>query len=215
MIIKGMPKDSVLKTGRNLALMFGCLLLFSCAGGQLPQAVEKVTRVKVSKPVEALAYIELEAGINSDFQQAVVLMNSGENALAIKMLESVINREQRLIAPFINIAIAYRKTGDTGQAEENLIKALKINPLHPVVNNELGLIYRKAGEFSKARAAYQKVIANYPEFAPAKRNLGVLCDLYLRDFECALEQFENYLALNPDDKNVPIWIADVKLRAGR
>ena len=173
MIIKGMPKDSVLKTARNLALMFICLFLFACASGQLPLAVEKRAEVKESKPVETLAYIELETGINSDFQQAVVLMNSGEYALAIKTLESVINREQRLIAPFINIAIAYRKTGDIGQAEENLIKALKINPLHPVVNNELGLIYRKAGEFNKARAAYQKVIANYPEFAAAKRNLGV------------------------------------------
>jgi tetratricopeptide (TPR) repeat protein len=215
MIIKGLPKDSVLDTVSNLALMFSCLLLFSCAGGQLPQGVEKITQVKVSKPVEALAYIELEAGIDSDFQQAVALMENGEYALAIKTLESVINREQRLIAPFINIAIAYRKTGDIEQAEKNLNKALKIDPLHPVANNELGLIYRKAGKFNKARAAYQKVITNYPEFAAAKRNLGVLCDLYLRDFECALEQFENYLALNPEDKNVPIWIADVKQRAGQ
>ena len=90
-----------------------------------------------------------------------------------------------------------------------------MDPLHPVANNELGLIYRKAGKFKEARTTYQKVIANYPEFAAAKRNLGVLCDLYIRDFECALEQFENYLELNPDDKNVPIWIADVKQRAGQ
>lgn len=215
MIIKRLPKDSVLKRVGNLALMFSCLLLFSCAGGQLQQGVERVTEAKVSKTVEAVSYIELEAGIDTDFQQAVVLMENGEYALAIKSLESVINREQRLIAPFINIAIAYRKTGDTEQAEKNLTKALKIDPLHPLANNELGLIYRKAGKFNKARAAYQKVITNYPEFAAAKRNLGVLCDLYLRNFECALEQFENYLELNPDDKNVPIWIADVKQRAGQ
>jgi tetratricopeptide (TPR) repeat protein len=215
MIIKRLPKDSVLKTVGNLALMFSCLLLFSCASGQLPQGVEKVTEVKESKPVEAVDYIELEAGVDSDFQQAVDLMNRGEYALAIKTLESVVNREQRLIAPFINIAIAYRKTGDTEQAEKNLTRALKMDPLHPVANNELGLFYRKAGKFNKARAAYQKVITNYPEFAAAKRNLAVLCDLYLRDFECALEQFENYLELNPDDKNVPIWIADVKQRAGQ
>ena len=215
MIITGLPKGAVLKTVGNLALMFSCLFLFSCASGQLPQGVEKVTEVKASKPVEAVAYIELAAGIESDFQQAVALMENGEYALAAKTLESVINREQRLIAPYINIAIAYRNTGDTEQAEENLNKALKMNPLHPVVNNELGLIYRKAGKFEEARATYQKVIANYPEFGAAKRNLGVLCDLYIRDFECALEQFEKYLELNPDDENVLIWIADVKQRAGQ
>ena len=215
MIIKGRPKGAVLKTVSNLALMFSCLLLFSCASGQLPQAVEQVTEVKQSIPVEATGFIELEAGIESNFQQAIVLMENGEYALAVKTLESVINREQRLIAPFINIAIAYRKTGNTEQAEKNLTIALNMDPLHPVANNELGLIYRKAGKFKEARVTYQKIIANYPEFAAAKRNLGVLCDLYIRDFECALEQFENYLELNPDDKNVPIWIADVKQRAGQ
>jgi len=215
MIIKGLPKGTVLKTVRNLALMFSCMLLFSCASGQLPQSVDKVTEVKQSKPLEAVAYIELEAGIESDFQQGVALMEKGEYALAVKTLESVINREQRLIAPFINIAIAYRKTGDTELAEKNLTLALNMDPLHPVANNELGLIYRKAGRFKEARVTYQKIIANYPEFAAAKRNLGVLCDLYLRDFECALEQFENYLKLKPDDKKVPIWIADVKQRAGQ
>jgi tetratricopeptide (TPR) repeat protein len=214
MIIKGRPRGTVLKTVGNLGMMFSCLFLFSCASGQLPQAVEQVTEVKQSKPVETVTYIELEAGIESDFQHAVGLMENGEYASAVKKLESIISREQRLIAPFINIAIAYRKIGNTEKAEENLNKALKMDPLHPVVNNELGLIYRKAGKFNKARESYQKVIANYPAFAAAKRNLGVLCDLYLHDFECALEQFENYLELNPDDKNVPIWIADVKQRAG-
>ena len=215
MIIKGPLNNAVLKTVGNLALMFGCLFLFSCASGQLQQGVEKVAEVKESKPPEANGFIELETGIESDFQQATVLMENGEYALAVKELESVINREQRLIAPFINIAIAYRKTGNTEQAEKNLTIALTMDPLHPVANNELGLIYRKAGKFEEARVTYQKIIANYPEFAAAKRNLGVLCDLYIRDFECALEQFENYLELNPDDKNVPIWIADVKQRAGQ
>ena len=214
MIIKAQPRAAVLNTTSNLALIFSCLLLFSCASGQLQQRAEKVTAIQQSKPAEAVGFITLEAGIESDFQQAVVLMQNGEHALAVKTLESVINREQRLIAPFINIAIAYRNTGDTGQAEKNLAIALNMDPLHPVANNEQGLIYRKAGKFNEARLAYQKVIANHPEFSAAKRNLGVLCDLYLHDFECALEQFENYLKLNPDDEVVSIWIADVKQRAG-
>ncbi len=50
---------------------------------------------------------------------------------------------------------------------------------------------------------------------PAKRNLGVLCDLYLHDYQCALEQFQDYLELEPGDKEVAIWVADVKRRQNR
>ena len=47
---------------------------------------------------------------------------------------------------------------------------------------------------------------------PRKKNLGILCDLYLHDFDCALEQFSAYLEARPNDKKMVIWIADVKRR---
>ena len=131
------------------------------------------------------------------------------------MLESVVEREQRLPAPYVNLAISQRRTGDEEAAEQNLIKALKLDLHHPVANNELGLLYRKAGKFSAARTAYENAIKEHPRYLPAKRNLGVLCDLYLHDFECALEQFEDYLELRPDDKTVSIWVFDVKQRLGK
>jgi tetratricopeptide (TPR) repeat protein len=81
-----------------------------------------------------------------------------------------------------------------------------------VANNELGLLYRKEGKFNAARTAYENAIQKHPDYLPARKNLGVLCDLYLHDFNCALEQFEGYLELQPDDKTVTIWVADVKRR---
>lgn len=212
MIIKSIDEAGVLKTYGKFAAILSCLLLFSCAAGQLKQDVEPVAEVKASPPLKATGYIELDADIESNFLLAVDLIGNGEYGMAVKTLKSVIKREQRLIAPYINIAIAYRKIGDTEQAEKNLLIALQMDPAHPVANNELGLIYRKIGKFKEARAAYQLVTLNHPEFQAAKINLGVLCDLYIHDFECALEQFERYLEMNPDDKKVAIWIADVKRR---
>ncbi len=84
-----------------------------------------------------------------------------------------------------------------------------------MANNELGLLYRKSGKFNAARTAYENAIKDHPEYLPARRNLGVLCDLYLHDYECALRQFVEYLDLKPDDKTVAIWVADVKQRLGK
>ena len=186
---------------RNFVICFLCVFLFSCAGGPTHDSVKG-----------RLAYVDVSSGVEADFKNAVVLMQKEEYEQAISVLKTVIDREQRLPAPYVNLAMAYNKLDKTTLAEENFVKALKLDIGHPVANNELGLLYRKAGKFNESRAVYENAIKYNPEYLPAKRNLGVLCDLYMHDFECALKQFEDYLELNPDDKTVTIWVADVKRR---
>jgi tetratricopeptide (TPR) repeat protein len=182
-------------------------MLVSCAGTGSRE--EDVSQIKSSRD-----YVQVESDVQSDFDNAIVLMQQQQFAQAAAVLKSVVEREQRLPAPYVNLAIAQRKLDDDKAAEENLIKALKIDLHHPVANNELGLLYRKAGKFKAARTAYENAIKENPDYLPAKRNLGVLCDLYMHDFECALRQFEEYLEYRPDDKTVQIWVADVRLRLG-
>ena len=185
-----------------------CVFLFSCAGGDLRQGYDNGMNKK-------LIHVDVDSDVELDFKNAIVLMQQEEYKQAIDVLKTVIEREQRLPAPYVNIAIAYNRLDESKEAELNLIKALKLDIGHPVANNELGLLYRKAGKFKAARTAYENAINKHPDYLPAKRNLGILCDLYMHDFECALEQFEDYLELRPDDKTAAIWVADVKRRGGQ
>lgn len=195
---------------RKYFIYLFCLFLFSCAGGEYKQ--DDVSTIKMKKQT---SYIDVDSDVELDFKSAIVLMRENQNAQAVAVLKTVIEREKRLPAPYVNIAIAYNKLGDTKAAEENLISALKLDIGHPVANNELGMLYRKAGKFKAARTAYENAIKEHPDYVSVKRNLGVLCDLYMHDYECALEQFEDYLELNPDDKTVAIWVVDVKRRLGK
>ena len=150
--------------------------------------------------------------IRKEFDDAVVLLNQNEYAEAIKLLKAVSGKTSKFSAPYINLGIAYVRTDELGKAEENFKKALEINNQHPVAHNELGLVYRKTGRYVEARQLYESLLVMYPDFMPARKNLGVLCDIYLQDLSCALEQYEKYLSDVPDDEKVKIWVADVNSR---
>ena len=150
-----------------------------------------------------------------DFNQAVAMLKDQNNGQAIDLLEKVIAQSPGISAPYIDIAIAYQRIGKPEQAEEHLKTALKLFPEHPVASNECGLLYRKTGRFAEARVIYEKAIARFPDYYPLHKNLGILCDLYLDDSECALKQFEIYSERMPADAQVKIWISELHMRLGR
>lgn len=158
---------------------------------------------------------QMDEASRIDFQRAVAMLNDQEYGQAIDLLEKIIEQSPGVTAPYIDIAIAYQHIGKLEQAEEHLKTALQLVPEHPVACNEYGLLYRKTGRFAEARAIYEKAIARFPDYYPVHRNLGILCDLYLNDPACALEHYEIYSEARPEDKQVKLWIADLRARLGR
>ena len=151
----------------------------------------------------------------ADFERAVVLMQEGREDQAVPLLEKIVAQSPGVTAPYINLARAYRRAGQFEPAAVMLDKALELVPGHPVANNEYGLLLRQTGRFAEARDVYQATLRIYPEYLPVRRNLGILCELYLDDPACAVEQYTIYNQANPDDRDVALWIADLNLRMGR
>jgi Flp pilus assembly protein TadD len=159
--------------------------------------------------------VRVSGSVRADFERAVGLLQQERYESGIALLVEVTEAAPGLTAAHIDLAIAYGRVGDLPRAEASLKTALELNPRHPVVHNELGILYRRTGRFAEARQSYEKALALQPEFHFARRNLAILCDLYLADRECALEHYQAYTQAVPDDEAAAIWVADLRARAGR
>jgi Tfp pilus assembly protein PilF len=159
--------------------------------------------------------VSVGSGVRSDFEQALELLEQKNFDAGIALLVKVTEAAPNLTSAHIDLAIAYEQVGDLVRAEASIKRALELSPRHPVAYNELGIIYRRTGRFQKARESYEKALELHPEFHFARRNLAILCDVYMADLPCALQNYELYAQAVPEDAAAAIWIADLHKRIGK
>ena len=148
------------------------------------------------------------------YTQALNLMKAGRSNDAELEFKQLALAYPDYAGPQVNLGLLYSRASRYGDAEAAFNAALKRNPDNAVANDELGIVERKLGKFAEAEAAYQRTIAVEPNYAPAYFNLGVLYDLYLDEPKKALEQFEHYLTLAGDNKQVAGWVIELRKRVG-
>lgn len=184
------------------------LILFTLQGCVGTPSAPEGQSASASAPATAAVTARNQAELAS----AVALVKSEQYDKSIEAFKRLAGALPGNPIPLIDLALVYKKLDKPDLAEEQLKRALEIEPDNPVAGNELALLYREKGRFKEARSIYEKVLERYPHFAMGQRNLGILCDLYLRDYKCALVHYQLYKVEAADDKNIKIWIVDLKKR---
>jgi Flp pilus assembly protein TadD len=195
-------------------MILPALMLAACATTEKPQPKAQI-EIQEAVGFTIIEQVSVSDAVRFEYSEALDQFEHGNHEHCIAMLQAVAADAPNVSGPRIDLGMAYHLAGDLEAAEAELQQALELNPEHPVALNELGIIYRKTGRFAEARQSYEAALAVYPGYHHARRNLGVLCDLYLGDLECALQAYEAYMTTVQSDAEATMWIADIRNRLGR
>lgn len=191
----------------KIRMLLVLLLVFlnGCASG--PHKANETQQIRPSATLTSEA--------RDDFDAAMAFIKAEEYPKAIDLLNKVVQAVPNNAVASINLSLAYKKLGKLKQAEESLKLALTAEPGNPVAHNEYALLYRQTGRFSEARGLYENILEKHPNFMMVHKNLGILCDLYTKDYDCAYKHYVIYSDAHQDDKTVKTWIVDLKNRIGK
>ncbi len=195
-----------------MARLPSAFLLIAALGALACSTVTSRTQVRDDGGFTITEQVNVAPEVRAQFDGALALLKQGQYQGGIDLLVQVTAAAPDLIAAHIDLGIAYGQVNDLARAEQSLERALSLNPRHPVAHNELGIVYRKTGRFERARDSYERALELHPEFHYARRNLAILCDVYLADPGCALTHYTLYAAAVPQDESASIWIADLRNR---
>ena len=202
-------------TVHNVVLMLTSAIVISACATSDPVATPARVEIQEEVGFTIVEEARISTDVRIEYDEALILLEQGQTVQGTGLLEAVVEAAPHLSAPRIDLGIAYHRAGDLEAAESSLLLALESNPDHPSAHNELGIVYRKTGRFVEARQSYEAALTFYPGYHYARRNLAILCDLYLADLNCALENYEAYMATVPSDKEASMWIADIRQRIGQ
>ena len=79
---------------------------------------------------------------------------------------------QEIVARAVELEIAYLRLGDTICAEENMHKALDVDPRLPEAHASLALVFQQEQERTVAESHFEKTIALDPKNSAARNNFG-------------------------------------------
>jgi len=103
----------------------------------------------------------------------------------------------------LNLGLLYLHDSRLNEAEAAFKAALTLTPSNPIAGDELGIVERKLGKFSDAEAAYLRAISAETKLRAGASQSGRALRLYMAEPQKALEQFERYIEIAGENKQLP------------
>ena len=154
--------EAILRIDKNEASAYETMALCALETKHFAQAFEAARKLTEAEP----------KNINGSMIASVALMNTGQDELAIHVLEDQISRTPDVPALFFNLHSAYAALGLNQKALEVAMKAIQLVPTNADAYNNLGASLHACARQSDAVIAFQTAVDLNPKHYTARLNLA-------------------------------------------
>ncbi|MDZ8091576.1 MAG: tetratricopeptide repeat protein [Nostoc sp. DedQUE05] len=131
----------------------------------------------------------------ADYGKGLALTTDGKDQEAIAALEKAVYLKDDLVAAWLLLSVAYRKSNQLEQALRAIDKAIQQQPNNPNLYNEKNVILDSLKRYTEAEIAVNKAIDINPR-AAFYNNRGILY-YEQKKWDLALDDFNKAIAINP------------------
>ncbi len=137
--------------------------------------------------VKAEKHVEMNAEVHRVRGQAELARNRVEDAIV--QFEKALAKEPLDASSAFGLAVAYRRLGRLDEAMSALVNVEEIDPAHPGLSLEKGLLAEARGEMQTAAASYRAALEVSPQDMGLKSRLGAVLTMTGQ-----LDEAEKFLA---------------------
>jgi tetratricopeptide (TPR) repeat protein len=126
--------------------------------------------------------------------------DSIEVASQIQTLKEIVKKDPKNLPAWVELGNLYFDMDQPKEAIEAYSQYLAVKPDNPDVRTDMGIMYRKLGQFDKALEEFRKAAQSDPKHVNSRYNIGLVLLHDKQDIKGAIKAWEEYLKVDPNSE---------------
>ena len=126
--------------------------------------------------------------------------DSIEVASQIQTLKEIVKKDPKNLPAWVELGNLYFDTDQPKEAIEAYSRYLAAKPDNPDVRTDMGIMYRKLGQFDRALEEFRKAARSDPKHVNSRYNIGLVLLHDKQDIQGAIKAWEEYLKVDPNSE---------------
>ncbi|HVP81241.1 MAG TPA: tetratricopeptide repeat protein [Thermodesulfobacteriota bacterium] len=121
-------------------------------------------------------------------------------ASQILTLKEIVKKDPKNLPAWVELGNLYFDTDQPKEAIDAYSHYLAVKPDNADVRTDMGIMYRKLGQFDKALEEFRKAAQSDPKHVNSRYNIGLVLLHDKQDIKGAVKAWEEYLKVDPDSE---------------
>jgi len=126
--------------------------------------------------------------------------DSIEAASQIQTLKEIVKKDPKNLPAWVELGNLYFDTDQPKEAIEAYSRYLAVKPDNPDVRTDMGIMYRRLGQFDRALEEFRKAAQSDPKHVNSRYNIGLVLLHDKQDIQGAVKAWEEFLKVDPNSE---------------